>query len=680
MNQIHKPRGPYRQSPSNVPSADTVTKTTSEPVIRQDADGWERPAKPFPGPMLGRDGPVPPLRPDPEKMQRVFRNEDLVRVQESDAGVENVSAPPRAVFDPQAPFNEGSPEYEYLHNLARVIRPDQAEAIASSFLLALSEARARRPARWRRRSIELDPEWFMEPWYALDARNFWMKGPLDPGGFEAIAEGLAHIARLGFTNILLANHYETESVSGANGVTLHAPGHDLGGAGAFARMIESADALGLRIVTSAAFHRTSVFHPWFSAAGQPHCPQSRYYQEASAHEVRRRTRSSPNPSLPRSGPEFASAAPGTAELDLSCPRLLKEVLGVLGDELNIGVLGKRSPSLRYSAPGQVGYALRGLLKLFMVSIAPSSAFIIHSRLGCDQAPALIGGVGVPVADATTEQGDLVYAPELSIALRESLYTGDRTPLETWVRRLPELPRSSSFLAYIEDELSVSLNLTSDPDLWRQLAAEHGGLVSPDGRYVALRHGSAIHGATERIALSLFVLYMLPATPLVQYGTELGAVGALEKHGREQARRTSFIRARAEHQDDEIFYNKPPILRTPLTATVHARGLSEDHRPAGVLQELNHQRRHVPALRSRTVTLLPIPDRSVLLWTRGRDDQARLMVANLSGQERRIQISTRDIPDRALETIARGTLGPRVRSTLSGEEAQLELAPYGWGMA
>ena len=674
--RIYDPFGPRAPRPPDEPPNLAPSGGTPVPTEERKADTIEPDARMQSAQLVGADGSL--FRPDPEKMQRVFRNEDLVRVRDTLAAVQTLSGPPIAELDSRSPFHPGSVEYDQLGKLAQMIRPDEPETIVRAFVTALQEARLRRPRRWRQRGESLDSDWFLQPWYVLDARHFWVKNEHEPGGFSAIAEGLREIAALGFANILMTNHYETEAVSGGHGVVLHAPGRDLGGAAAFVRMLDTADQLGLRIVTSAAFHRTSVLHPWFTAAAQPQSPQAEYYKEALPSDEGRGP-IAPHLSAIRAATRFGGSAPGFVELDLSNGRLLKEVFDVLGDELNVGVLGKRSPDLSRNAPGRVGDALRALLKLFMESVAPRSIFVIHSPFGCATAPLLVGSPGFEGDDPAAEQADLVYATELSIALRESIYAANRAPLEAWIRRLPALPQSSGLLAFVEDEKSVPLNLTSNPDLWLRVVSEHRGLVSPDGSRVALRHGDLLDGNPEHVALSLFVLYMLPATPLVQYGTEVGAESAREEHQREETRRTSFLRARSEERQHDVFFEEPPILQARLTAQEHASRLRRKGAPVRLLMELNRRWRREPELRSRTIKILPVIDRSVLAWLKGRGSKARLMVANLSGSERQVSVAEEYLSAAIKATLAKGDIGSRARVIKRSYGVELVLRPYGWAL-
>lgn len=156
---------------------------------------------------------------------------------------------------------------------------------------------------------------------------------------------------------------------------------------------------------------------------------------------------------------------------------LAEVLGLLAREVNLGVLGAEAHHPDRWAALLAGdtraHALCGLMKLFMHLVGPRETVVLDVDVPASDAVSWFGGWMQVDGEPFSGEGDLVRWREGAEALRETLRSGVRTPLEAALYEVPAVGRHGAFLVSLEE--------------------------------------------TVESVLGAALLYFLPATPVVEHG-------------------------------------------------------------------------------------------------------------------------------------------------------------------
>lgn len=157
-------------------------------------------------------------------------------------------------------------------------------------------------------------------------------------------------------------------------------------------------------------------------------------------------------------------------------RFLREVLGLLAREMNLGILGAEAhhPE-RWSAilAGDArAHAFFGLMKLFMHLVGPREIAVPDLDVPVSDAISWFGGWVQLGGEPFSAEGDLIRWREGTEALGEAVRSGSRRPIEAALSNVPAVGHHGSFL--------VSLQEPDDP------------------------------------VLAAALLYFLPATPLVEH--------------------------------------------------------------------------------------------------------------------------------------------------------------------
>ncbi len=555
------------------------------------------------------------LRIDPSQVRRSVAVVDTIpiRAEQTEADVRAIDETFTAKSDPKNRFAElvrllTQEDLEEAKRLARLIHPARWSEIYVRFADELLKAEYARDRALRRRDSELAHDWHRAPWYVVDPRSFFVPEGTTTSTFADVEKGLDWVRHLGFENVALKSHYDADGLDTGSSVTALSPSPRLGGEPAFRSMMARANALGLRVVTSAPFAYTSIHHEWFEKALGGDDRRLAYYASGGADD-----------------PDTLIAAiadrevrfkigrrPFQAALDLSNPELLGLLFHLLGHEANLGSLGRiaeRADAWSHAHP------VLAMMKLFLALIGPRQVVIPEVALEDEAAAAYAGRRTQIQRVATSSEGDVFFWLDASRALKESLLLEDKLPIETAIGRELDLP----------------------PTVTRAVLLEHP-LLGP-------RNGTLHEGDAHRIALSIACLYMMPATPVLSSGSEIGAEDD-EAHAEYIAdRQAQYLEQLGAPVPNDLAQD--PVLRHEgaLPSRELRRAAEARYLPLETIRALNALAKKHPALLSRSIERIENTHKGVLSWVKRPEkdgDVPLLMLANLSKHTARLSLPAEDL--------------------------------------
>ncbi|MFZ9889956.1 MAG: alpha-amylase family glycosyl hydrolase, partial [Myxococcota bacterium] len=374
-----------------------------------------------------------------------------------------------------------------------------------------------RPAALKERDRTLDENWFHEPFYYTYVQYFGTDDEKTTATFDNLIKQLDYLEEAGIKNLFLLPHYESPMGDGGYDVSDFSPRQDLGGKEAYERFMAAANERGFRVCTDLPLNHTSVKHHWFQEALAGDEEKLNYYLRRDGRErvgledrngdlvaiykdpdgtITERTLIFPDVDQEhgerfrlKDGREvniYQEFYPFQLDLDLTNPALLREVFQLLGDELNQGVLGKRTDAIAHwiKKPGTTAdgldetHALHALLKSFSRHVSSKMIVLPEAVRGMDELKKYTGVETEIAGRKTASEGDALFNFQMQGALREMTYFQTTKPFWELAFQVPSLPANAQMLNLLEHHDETYLGMISDQN--RRYLGEHiehnGGMV------------------------------------------------------------------------------------------------------------------------------------------------------------------------------------------------------------
>lgn len=571
----------------------------------------------------------------------------------------------------------------------------------------------------------LPDNWYVEPWYYIYVQYFGtdQKGQAN---FASLIKMLDYLEGLGIKNIYILPHYESPNGDAGYDISDYRPAEKLGGEKQFQAFVNEANRRGFRIATDLVFNHTSADHPWFQKALKGHpryfnyylkCPDS--WNTLELEEIRKEENGEKYLYLPEKdalgnpviskrklfftevdqtlwlkkkvkGLEkevmfYREFYPFQVDLDLQNPDVIDELFALLAEEISQGVLGKQTLAIAHwiKKPGTDAenltetLALHKLIKQFVKHLSPKAIIlpevVAHSRNLKEYA----GEATTINGQTTTTGGDALMDFQLQGMLREMMYFQKTTPFWSQVHdRGEEGVNTSATLIPIEHHDETYLKFIQEREAMREyLSSEYTyidesgneirarrGIVYKNGMGGGARYADCLNRDRRRIALAFFCLYMMPATPVIYYGSEIGAVNQWEQmNDRQQEQYITLKKLLGEKivgPDKAITFEKcrdpRELQRGPIPAASFFKALNEPYPALHVVKELTRLRNEKSALRSHRFSDIGTWHESILGMVRfpnwrGEPDKPILVLANLSEQPLTAQIPFTEIQRKTLHS-------------------------------
>ena len=432
----------------------------------------------------------------------------------------------------------------------------------------------------------LPHDWYSEPWYYLYVQYFGTEWD-NEGNFETLKKMLDYLDAIGIKNIYILPHYESPQGDGGYDVSAFRPDPAYGGIKAFKAFMNEALGRGFRVATDLVFNHTSVEHEWFQQTLMGSSQYFNYYlkcpQQWRDLDLKTILRDEGGdlylylPEIDAKGQEVVSKRilifpdvdkslwleksveglkdsvlfyrefyPFQVDLDLRNPEVVAELFQFLTEEVCMGILGKRTDAIAHwiKKPGTNAkdlpetHALHALIKQFLKHLTPK-AIILPEVVTHSQHLLTYAGHSTTInGQPTTSEGDALLDFQLQGMLREMVYFQKTAPLWSTIYQrgdfgtntaLPLVPiehHDETYMGFIQEIEAMRGYLSADyeyMDIDGSLAHAKRGIIYKNGMSGGARYAECLNRDPKRIATAFFCLYMLPATPVIYYGSEIGAV-------------------------------------------------------------------------------------------------------------------------------------------------------------
>jgi maltose alpha-D-glucosyltransferase/alpha-amylase len=369
--------------------------------------------------------------------------------------------------------------------------------------------------------------------------------------------------------------------------------------------------------------------------------------------------------------------PFQLDLDLTNPRVLKEAFTLLATELNSGILGKRTDAIAHwikkigtTADGlPETHAVHALLKSLMRHVSDKSIVLPEAVRGMEELKTYAGMETKIAGKVTSSEGDAIFDFQMQGALREALLTGQTSAIWKYVYTVAKLPADAVFFNLLGHHDEIYLGMISEENraLVASMVTAAGGTVYKNGMSAGARLASIFEAderrrleqsvqasstplsaqeldrevqkrTDERMAMSIFSLYMLPGTPVMYYGEEIGARNQHDHALRAQRTQFEIFSQQGVNVPFESAFDPREDQRGPISTDKLEAGKSTAS--FQMFARLNRLRAAEPSLQSHLLTDLTNGNGDVMSMVRFTDDNADpriISLANLAGETRTLRI-------------------------------------------
>ena len=517
-------------------------------------------------------------------------------------------------------------------------------------------------------TLALPKDWFHAPWYYLYVQYFGTQGQ-EAGTFEGLIKMLDYLEAIGIRNIYMLPHYESPEGDGGYDVSNYTPAEALGGMRGFGQFMEEATKRGFRVATDLVFNHTSVEHHWFGAALSGSSKYFNYFlkcppewndldlldilseengdfylylpeiNEKGKSVVSKRILIFPDVDktvwLEKKVDGLADPIlfyrefyPFQVDLDLQNPNVIYELFQFLGSELNLGILGKRTDAIAHwiKKPGTTAkdlpetFALQGLIKQFIKHFNTNAIVLPEVVTHAKKLLEYAGPTLTINGHQTTLGGDGLLDFHLQGMLREMIYSRKTAPLWTQIydrgaygmnTAIPLVPlehHDETYMGFIQDQEEMRTYIESVYhylDNNQKPSSARRGIIYKNGMSAGARYIDCLDRNANRMAMAYFCLYLMPATPVIYYGSEIGVTNNWPQMQCRQEKQFQTFKQLLGNKlvgpGKSITYAKcedpRELQRGPIDKKAFYQALQEEYPVLKTLQRLNQIRDRYPALRS-----------------------------------------------------------------------------------
>jgi maltose alpha-D-glucosyltransferase / alpha-amylase len=493
--------------------------------------------------------------------------------------------------------------------------------------------------------FERNPLWYKDAViYQLHVRAFQDSNADGIGDFAGLTQRLDYLQDLGVTAIWLLPFYPSplkdDGYDIADYLNVNRSYGTLKDVKAFLR---EAHARGLRVITELVLNHTSDQHPWFQRARRAPAgsPERDFYVWSDTPEKYRETRiifKDFEPSNWSWDPlakayywhRFYSHQP---DLNWDNPEVHNAMLKVLDYWLGLGVDGLRLDAVPYLIERE---------DTNCENLPETHQILKEVRKHIDgnfQDKMLLAEANQWPEDAIAYfgNGDECHAafhfpvmPRMFMAIQME----DRFPIIDILQQTPDIPGQCQWFVFLRNHDELTLEMVTDEErdyMYRMYARDRQARINLGIR----RRLAPLMGNNRRkIELMNGLLFALPGTPVIYYGDEIGMGDNIYLGDRDGVRtpmqwssdrNAGFSRAHSQ----QLFL---PVIIDSEFAYQSVNVETQRNNPQSLwwwMKRLINFWQHYPALTRGTIEMLAPENNKVLAFLRKHEDQAVLVVANLS---------------------------------------------------
>lgn len=524
-------------------------------------------------------------------------------------------------------------------------------------------------------TIQDDALWYKDAViYQLHVKSFFDSNGDGVGDLPGLISKLDYIASLGVNTIWLLPFYPSPRRDDGYDIADYRGVHpDYGTIADVRKLIRSAHARGLRVITELVVNHTSDQHPWFqrARAARPGSSARNYYVWSDNDKAYAGTRiifCDTEKSNWTWDPvanayfwhRFYSHQP---DLNYDNPQVLKEVLSVMRYWLDMGVDGLRLDAVPYLVEREgtnnenlpETHQVLKQIRAVIEAEYPGRLLLAEANQWPEDAQEYFG-----VGDECHMSFHFPLMPRMYMAIAQE----DRFPITDIIRQTPDIPPTCQWAIFLRnhDELTLEMVTSRERDyLWNVYAAEPRARINLG---IRRRLAPLLERDRRRVELMNSLLLSMPGTPVLYYGDELGMGDNVHLGDRDGVRTPmqwspdrngGFSRADPERLP-------LPVLMGPLYGYEAVNVEAQQRDPHSLLnwtRRMLAQRRQSHAFGRGTLRFIFTGNRKILAYLRNWQDTTILCVANLSNAAQPVELHMQEFAGRVPVEMLGGTPFPAI---------------------
>ena len=493
--------------------------------------------------------------------------------------------------------------------------------------------------------LEDDPLWYKDAIvYEVHVRSFSDSAADGVGDFKGLTQRLDYLQDLGVTAIWLLPFYRSPLKDDGYDIADYTDVHPAyGNLADFKVFLREAHRHGLRVITELVLNHPSDHHPWFQRARRAKAGSAwrdfyvwsdtpEKYTDARIIFKDFETSNWTWDPVARAyyWHRFYAHQP---DLNYDNPRVRKAIMDVVDFWLDLGVDGLRLDAVPYL------YEREGTS---CENLPETHAFLRELRAHVDakyRNRMLLGEANQWPEDASLYfgRGDechMAYHFPLMPRLFMSLRLEDRFPIIDILSQTPAIPEAAQWALFLRNHDELTLEMVTDEErdyMYRMYAHDKSMRINLG---IRRRLAPLLENDRRKIELMLGLLFSLPGTPILYYGDEIGMGDNIYQGDRNGVRtpmqwsadkNAGFSRANPQ----QLYL---PVIIDPAYHYEVTNVETEQANPNSLLwwvKRLLARRREYKAFGRGTVDFLQPENRRVLAFVRRWEEEAILVVANLS---------------------------------------------------
>jgi maltose alpha-D-glucosyltransferase / alpha-amylase len=525
--------------------------------------------------------------------------------------------------------------------------------------------------------------------YCLDVETFMDANGDGIGDLQGLTQRIDYLAGLGITCLWLMPLYPTPNRDDGYDITdFYDVDPRLGTLGDFVEFVHAASERGIRVIVDLVVNHTSRDHPWFqSARSDPDSPYRDWYvwredRPETEEKVIFPDEEDSNWAWDEQAQRyylhrFYSSQP---DLNVANPEVVDEIHRIMGFWLELGVSGFRVDAVPYlieetaveEEMPEDPHAVLEDMRWFLARRSAQGILLGEVNLSPGEREAFFGDAG----DEMTGLFDFLLSGRFFLALER----GSAAPLVTAIQERSTPPKDCQWFNFIRnhDELNLS-RLPDDerdeimdayaPEAWMRIF----------GRGIRRRLGPMLDGDPRRLRLIASLMLVLPGTPVLWYGDEIGMGEDPGLDGRMSVRTpmqwSHEANAGFSHTDDPGSLIRPVVSTGPFgyeQINVAAQRLDR-----GSLLNWYEQairiRKESPELGRGEVLILQSNDPALLVLRHSWLDRTMVTAHNLADREAEVALADLGLPLGAFVEVFADT----GHGATDEEETRFTLEPHGF---
>jgi maltose alpha-D-glucosyltransferase/alpha-amylase len=544
-------------------------------------------------------------------------------------------------------------------------------------------------ARGKKSKIVDDPLWYKDAViYQLHVKSFFDSNNDGIGDFPGLLSKMDYIVELGVDAIWLLPFYPSPRRDDGYDISEYLAVHpDYGTLADVRKLIATAHARGIRVITELVVNHTSDQHSWFQRArrAKPGSNHRNHYVWSDSDHAYAGTRIifvDTEKSNWTWDPvacayfwhRFYSHQP---DLNFENPTVMRKILGVMRYWLALGVDGLRLDAVPYliEREGTSNENLpetHAILKTIRANLDrsfPGRMLLAEANMWPEDTQEYFG------------QGDechMAFHFPLMPRIYMSIAREDRFPITDIMRQTPDIPENCQWAIFLRnhDELTLEMVTDSERDyLWQTYAADRRARINLG---IRRRLAPLVERDRRRIELMNSLLLSMPGTPVLYYGDEIGMGDNIHLGDRDGVRtpmQWSPDRNGGFSRADPERLVLPPIMDSVAgyeAVNVEAQ-TRNPHSLLNWTRRMLALRRNQHAFGRGSLRFLYPRNRKILAYLREYGDATILCVANLARASQAVELDLAAFAGRVPVEMLGGTAFPPIGQLTY----LLTLAPYGF---